>query len=273
MLLSLAAAFGAAVAFGAAAVLQAIGTAQTPTADGVDPRLLLLVLKQPAFLASLALDAAGFALHVTALHSLPLFLVQAVVASSVAVTAIVAVRLMHVPLTREKWTAIGVICVGLALLGPSAQTVEGTAPGESLRVALLVTVLVTAAAGVAAGHLAGGFGAVLLGLLGGVEFGVVAVAARLLPTHFAGLLTDLAAYVLVLAAGLALLLYATAMQRGTVTTTTAALVVTQTAVPAVLGIALLGDHVRPGYGPVAVVGFALALTGAATLSRLDRVSV
>ena len=73
------------------------------------------------------------------------------------------------------------------------------------------------------------------------------------------------------AGGIAFLLYSTAMQRGSVTTATAANVVTQTAVPAVVGILLLGDRVREGWGPVAVLGFLLALAGALGLARFERV--
>jgi hypothetical protein len=89
----------------------------------------------------------------------------------------------------------------------------------------------------------------------------VAVCARLLPAYGLALLTAPVAYVLVLAGGTAYFVYSAAMQRGSVTTATAAMVITQTVVPAVTGL-FLGDSVRPGLVPVAVVGFALALAGA-----------
>jgi hypothetical protein len=54
-----------------------------------------------------------------------------------------------------------------------------------------------------------------------------------------------------------------------VTTTTAALVITQTGLPALVGTLLLGDHVRAGLAPVAVAGFVLALLGALGLARFE----
>lgn len=273
MVLGLFAALAAALAFGVAAVLQALSTSRTRTSDGVDPLLLVRMLHQPAFVVCLVLNGVGFLLHVTALRALPLFLVQAVISSSVAVTALVAVRALGLSLVRQQWVSIGVVCLGLALLAPSAEEAAPPSTGGGLRVALLVTVLLAAGASVAAARVPGVGGAVLLGLLGGVQFGVVAVSARLLPAGVVAVVSDPAAYVLVLAGATGFLLYATAMQHGTVTTTTAALVITQTAVPAVLGIALLGDRVRPGFGALAVAGFALALGGAVTLSRYDRVGV
>ena len=271
-LLALVGALAAALAFGIAAVLQGIATARTADTGGLDPGLLLRLARQPLFLAALALNLAGFGLHVAALQRLPLFLVQAVIASSVAVTAVLSVRVFGIPLTGRQWAAVGLACLGLALLTPSAESGQAVAATSTERITLLAVVLATAAIGALAGRLTGAVGATVLGLLGGVGFGVVALAGRLLPSLApADLLTEPLAYVLVLAGAVAFLLYSTAMQRGSVTTATAANVVTQTAVPAVVGVILLGDRIRDGWGLVAVLGFLLALGGALGLARFERV--
>ena len=66
---------------------------------------------------------------------------------------------------------------------------------------------------------------------------------------------------------LAMLTYSIALQRGTVTQATAPLVVGETVAPALVGLLLLGDHSRPGWGWVAVVGFTLAVGGAVSLAQ------
>lgn len=271
-LLALVAALAATLAFGVAAVLQGIATSREPDTGGLDPVLLLRLARQPVFLASLALNLAGFGLHLTALQSLPLFLVQAVIASSVAVTAVLSVRVFRTPLTARQWAAVGVACLGLALLTPSAESGEAVAATTADRVTLLAVVVATALVAVGAGRLTGAVGAAAMGLLGGICFGVVALAGRLMPSLApADLVTEPLAYILALAGGVAFLLYSTAMQRGSVTTATAANVVTQTAVPAVVGIALLGDRIRDGLVPLAVLGFLLALGGALGLARFERI--
>lgn len=270
--LALAAALGAALAFGLAAVLQGLATRHAPDSGHLDPRLLLRLARQPVFLAAVGLNLTGFGLHVAALQSLPLFLVQAVIAASVAVTAVLSVRVFRIPLTGLQWAAVATACVGLALLTPSAETGGSAGPRAGERLVLLAVLLATLAAGALAGRLQGAVGAAALGLLGGVGFGVVALAARLLPSLSPlEVVREPLAYLLVLAGVVAFLLYSTAMQRGSVTTATAANVVTQTAVPAVVGVALLGDRIREGWGPVAVLGFALALGGALGLARFERV--
>jgi drug/metabolite transporter (DMT)-like permease len=271
--LALAAALGAALAFGVAAILQALAADRTADRGGLDPQLLVRLLRQPVFVAALVLNLAGFGLHVTALQELPLFLVQAVIAASVAVTAALSVRVFRAPLTGRQWVSVGLACLGLALLAPSAESGAAETAHAGERIALAAVVVGTAAAGALAGRLQGPPAAVVLGLLGGVGFGVVAVAGRLLPSLAPlDLLTEPLFYVLLAAGTIAFLLYSTAMQRASVTTATAANVVTQTAVPALVGILLLGDRVRDGFGVVAVLGFLLALAGALGLARFERVT-
>src|SRR3954467_3221536 len=87
----LVAALASAVAFGVASVLQAVGSRRIATA-APGARLRLRLLRSLPDPAGLARDAAGFAAMVVALRSLPLFVVESAIASSVGVTALVAVR-------------------------------------------------------------------------------------------------------------------------------------------------------------------------------------
>ncbi|MCW2681022.1 MAG: hypothetical protein JWM62_2423 [Frankiales bacterium] len=261
-------AVGAMTLFGIAAVLQGIATARVQGVAVLDPRLLLELAKQPLFLLALVLNGLGFLLHVAALQDLPLFLVQAVIAGSVAVTAVLSVRVLRTRLEGRQWAAVGLVVTGLVALGVSAQSGEAESGPDSLPLVLLAAVLGIGALAATVRRLA--YGAVLLGLLAGAGFGVVAISARLLPDLGPELFTSPVAGVLVLAGTTAFLVYSAAMQRGSVTTATAAMVVTQTVVPAAAGL-LLGDRVRPGSVPVALLGFGLALAGALGLGRFEQV--
>ena len=63
------------------------------------------------------------------------------------------------------------------------------------------------------------------------------------------------------------MLYATALEGGSVTVATAAVVLAETAPPALIGVMFLGDHTRPGLTVVAVLGFVLAVACAVALAR------
>ena len=268
MILAVLCALGAMALFGVAAVLQALATSRAADVGVLDPRLMLRLARQKVFLAALALNGLGFVLHIIALQSLPLFLVQAVIAGSVAVTALLSVRVFGVRLGRGQWAAVGLVVLGLVLLAPTATEGAASPVGSRAPLLLLAAVVLVTATAVAVRRVPGAAGTVLLGLLAGTGFGVVAVCARLLPEMGLALLSSPLPYVLVLAGGTAYFVYSAAMQRGSVTTATAAMVITQTVVPAVVGL-FLGDSVRAGLVPVAVVGFVLALAGALGLGRFE----
>ncbi|HEY3711795.1 MAG TPA: DMT family transporter [Amycolatopsis sp.] len=257
-----------AVAYGVASVMQAVAAKATPDAGaGVDPRLLLRVLRQWKFVLGLGFDVLGFVAQIAALHVLPLFVVQAAQAASLAVTA-VAARVFGVRLGAREWTAVGVVCAGLALLGGSAESEGSTQVGLGFRLVLAGAVVVLGLAGVAAGRASRRVRTPALGLVAGLCFGVVAISGRVMPSLAPlDLLTDPALYLVAVAGGLAMLFYATALQRGSVTTSTAMMVLGETVLPSLIGIVLLGDRTRPGFVLVAIAGFVLAVTAALALAR------
>jgi len=268
VLLALLGAAGAAVAYGVAAVLQAVGARRVGGHHG-GPRTLVRVVIQLPYLGGSALGLVGFVLSLAALRSLPLFVVEPIVASSVAVTAVVAIPLLGARISRRERGAVAGTVLGLALLGASGQPGPAAVVGSGLRWALGAAAVLGLVAAVGALHARFTAGAAVLGALAGWEFGIVAVAARVLrdPSSLHGLLTDPATLALAVASGGGLTLLTTALQRGAVTATTAALVLVETAAPAAVGTALLGDTTRSGFTVLAVLGFALACAGTLVLAR------
>lgn len=268
MIWSLLGAIAAAVCFGVASVMQAVAARSTAAADGVDPRLLMRLVRQVPFTIGIGLDLLGFVAELAALRSLPLFVVQATIAGNLAVTAVIASRVLRMRLTGRDWVAVAAVCAGLALLGMASGRENPAAVSMRFRFVLLGCVAAIAVAGMAAGRLRGEARSVVLGGVAGLGFGFVAVGARVLTSLSPlDLLRDPATYVVAAGGLVAMLFFATALQRGSVTTTTAAVVVAETAMPAIVGIAVLGDDTRHGFLSVAVVGFLLAVTGALALAR------
>ncbi|MFD0337427.1 hypothetical protein ACFVH0_01865 [Streptomyces sp. NPDC127117] len=264
-------ALGAAVCFGTASVLQAVAAraAAEPGSDsGVDPALLLRALRQWRYVAGLALDGFGFALQIIALRSLPIYAVGAALAASLAVTAVVAARLLGVRLSGVEWSAVGVVCAGLGMLG-LASGGEGHGSGSAaLAWSMLGIALGILLIGAAAGRLPERSRALVLGLGAGCGFGVVEVTVRLIDdVSPAALLADPAAYALLLGGGSAFLLLTSALQRGSVTTATAGMVLGETIGPALVGVVWLGDRTRDGLEWLAVTGFVVAVAGALALAR------
>jgi len=274
----MAAALVAALCYGVAAVMQAMAVraASRRTADSahksrlgtVDPGLVVRMLHQWPFIASLGLDLIGFVAQLVALRQLPLFAAQAIIASNLAVTAVFAAWLMHLELAWREWLAVGGVILGVAMLGSSAGAHAVTGVSSQFKLALILAVAGIAAAGIAASRLPRSARTPVLGAIAGLGYGVLAVAARVLPGFSPHeLIRDPAAYALAAAGIVSFMLYATALEAGSVTVATAAVVLAETVPPAVVGVMFLGDHTRPGLGGVAVLGFSLAIVCAVALAR------
>ena len=259
-------AVASAFCFGAASVLQAMAAraSEPGTGGGVDVALMWRALHQWRYLAGLGMDTLGFALQIVALRTLPIYVVGAALAASLAVTAVIASRLLRVRLSRVEWAAVAVVCAGLAMLAFASGKEGHRETSEALRWALLGVSFGVLLLGVAAGRLPEKPRALVLGLGAGFGFGVVEVAVRLIEgVDFA----DPVWYALLVGGGAAFLLLTSALQRGSVTTATAGAVLGETIGPAIVGVVWLGDRTREGLGWLAILGFAVAVAGSLTLAR------
>jgi drug/metabolite transporter (DMT)-like permease len=273
VLIGLLLALGTSVCYGAATVLQAAATRSVDAGSGdsgVDAALLLRALRQWRYIAGLGLDSLGFVLQVAALRLVPIYVVAAAIAASLAVTAILAAWVLSTRLSSVEWAAVGVVCAGLALLGLAAGP-EGTQRGPAgLGWALLVVVAALFIAGAAAGRLGERSRALVLGLGAGGGFGVVEVAVRLIdpidPTK-AAFYTNPAVYAVLAGGAAGFLLLTSALSRGSVTTAVAGMVLGETIGPALVGVVWLGDQTRPGLTWMVVAGFVVAVAGTLALSR------
>ena len=277
MLVSLIAALVAAFCYGLAAVLQAIAvraTSRRPVlvaagaTGGVDPGLVLRMLRQWPFLVSICIDMVGFIGQLVALRRLPLFEVQVIIAANLAVTAVFASWLMHVVLGWREWLAVSAVVVGVGLLGSSAGAQGASTVGVDFHLALIAALAAIAVAGIAAARLPSSIRTPALGGIAGLGFGVLAVCARILP-GFAPhqLIRSPAAYTLAAAGIISFMLYASALESGSVTVATASVILVETVPPAIVGVVLLGDTTRPGRTGLAIAGFVLALVSAIALAK------
>lgn len=269
-------AFLAAVAYGIGTILQTVGARRSDQAETVSVRLIWRLVRSLPFLLGLLLDLIGFLLSLAALRSLPLFVVQAVISASLAVTALLAALLLRARLRGLDWAAIAVTSAGLAALAIAAGPDHPARVSLFGRMGLLVSaaalgVLATAAGRAGEDRAPGGWA---LAVIAGLSYGGAGICARVLrhPGTLAGLARDPATWAMIAMGILGVLLYATAVQRASVTVVTATVVMVETLVPSAIGVTLLGDRPRSGFAAVAAVGFALTLAGALGLARYGELS-
>jgi drug/metabolite transporter (DMT)-like permease len=244
-----------------------------PLATGMSVDLIPRMLRERAILQALALNLIGFGFHLVALRTIPLFLAQTGIAASLAVTALLTVRVFGNRLSRADWIAVAAVCVGLVLLAAAAGDAGERDFSDRADLLLAGSVVALLAAGFVTTRFSGALGAALVGVVAGLGFALVSIAARLIPDIDAtDVVTAPATYALAVSGATAFFLYSVALQRGSVMTATAPMIVMQTVTPAAVGVLALGDTIRPGWSLAAALGLVISGAGATALARFEGVA-
>jgi hypothetical protein len=234
---------------------------------------LIGLLRQPIYLAALALSAAGFIAQLGPFRTFPLYVVQTAQAANLAVVAIVGIPLLGLRLQLRDWLSIAGVIVGLALLIISLSTYHRPVPQDGPRFLIVVWEICLAIGGYAVSLLSDSRSSLALGFIAGLSFGTVGVAVRFLTTvTFYGLIKSPALYALLFGGIMGFMFYAAGLERGQVTSTTAALLLAQIGGSALFGALVLGDRTKPGYAFLAIIGVSTAVTAALFLARFARIS-
>lgn len=269
MVLGLSAALIAAVVFGVASIIQATAVRRMPRED-FNTRMAWDMLRSPLFLLSIVVTLAGFVLHLVAVRNLPLFLAQSGVGAGLAVTALLAMLIFHDRLTLKDWSAVAAVCLGLGLMAAGAGEVGDIEVSDAFIAGQIAVIVAMIVVGVWAVRLRGAAAPVLLGALAGVAFAGTGIGVRVLPSlEPIDLLTSLQTYLVPICGALGYSFYSLALQRGSVTGATSPLIVIQTVTPALIGLLVLHDEVRDGWGAIAFVGFLIGGAGALALARFE----
>ncbi|MDG3010461.1 hypothetical protein G4X40_09915 [Rhodococcus sp. D2-41] len=283
MLIGLAAALLACFGYGISSVLQAYGArksaadAQESGAEGhvtatggPTMRSTMAAVLTGAFIVGMVLDIIGFAGSAVAARLIPLFLSQTLISANLVVTAVLGIFVLGIRLRTRDWTAIATVIVALLLLGLASGHEGGGTSDPAVHWGVLIGSVVILAAGAALIRWLGARAAVAAGLVAGVLFGLLAIAVRILeglnPFDIGTMLADPAAWTIIVAGIGGFYLHTVALQLGSVNGATAALVVGETVIPGIVGVALLGDTAVPGLEWLAGVGFVAAVVGAVAVA-------
>lgn len=252
----------AAVASGSGSILESAGVRRAG-AFGGSPQDLVALRRQPLYFLGVGVDLLGFVFAAAALHRLPLFLVQSVLAFSVGVTATIS-AILGVRLAGAGWAALGVGATGLVLLGLSADPGPARPLPPGWKLLLVGVAVVIAAIAFTAQRRDGRWAPIVLGFCAGLGFSVVGISARTLDAsgpvwHLA---VEPALWAMIANGLVAAVAFAMALQRGRATAVTAIMFTTNTAVSSLIGVVVLDDRVREGFTVAAAVGFVLAVAGA-----------
>lgn len=260
MLVGLLCAILTALLFGVAAVLQATGARDVPSISSHPWRdVVRAALTSKMLMAVLAMHIFGGFLHLLSAVLLPLYLAQAVMASSVVVTAFYAAHVLGEHLDTRHRIAVFVTVAGLALLTISSGPAGGQRVHERFLWMLIIFLVMGTLAATFAVQSEGRAAAVTLAAIGGAAYAITPLAARGLGHPTWSIENVLAMFLIIVGSLVGFVFYSFSLQRVSTIAATAPLVLAETLVPAAIGLMFLHDKVRHGWWPGAVIGLAVAL--------------
>lgn len=266
-LLASSAAVGCATCNGVAAILQKLSADKERKAKSLEVGLMWRLAHDWPYLLGTALDIVAGMLILVAVHSLPLFLVSSIIASSIAITFIIERVLTGRKAQGRLYGAVGLVLIGLITIASAASPETAKPIGSSVRWSIVLAPLFIALIGMFCSRLEGKRGTISIAILSGVAFGGSSISGRALSfsSPVWHTLTNPLLYSFVIYGTLGLLLFSIGLQRSTATKQNTLMTASQTLVPAIVGIAFFGDSVRHGLWWLAFIGVTTTLIGVITI--------
>ena len=266
--LSLFAAIACALCNGTTAVLQKISADKHKNVNTLDARLMWRLFQDKPYITGVLLDLLGWVFTLIAVQYLPLFLVGAIIASGIIVTALIEQLFLHQRISFKSYAAIIIILIGLVLLSLASSSEKSKPISDLTKYIILSIPIPIAVISYVLARRKNYQVTILLGILSGIAFSGTSIVGRIFRFSHPIWHTIYSPLILsILASGvLGLLLFSIALQRAKATIINATMSTSQTIVPAIIGIAFFGDLARNGMWYLVIVGTIVALMGATILA-------
>ena len=177
---AVAAAIGCAICNAVAAILQKVGSDKVTKIDSYNLNVVLKLGKQLPYVSGLTLDLFAGVFTLIAVNRLPLFLVQAIIASCIVLTAYMERVFLKRTLHLRTYLASFIVVIGLGVLALASHSESTATVSQTVKDAVIVLPVALAIIGGLVVRFKGKLGAALLAGLSGLGFGGVSIVGRLL---------------------------------------------------------------------------------------------
>ncbi len=274
VILALLTALGAAVLNGAAAILEKVGSSKVAAIKSPSPMILWKLKGSIPYNLGILFDLLGWGLALFAVHFLPLFIVQPILACGIIVTVLIELYLLKTRLNRQFIISIIVIILGLVLLALTATPEKAVHTGNSINLGITLFPAILLILGILFSSKTKAFNSFVLAALGGLAFGGVAIAGRMIHFNYplVKLLINPIAISLVAYGLIGIILFTIALQRSAASSANAIMIACSTLFPILVGLIFLGDHPKNNQWSLVVLGVLFTLSGTLLIAfRFDRI--
>jgi drug/metabolite transporter (DMT)-like permease len=251
------AALGAALVFGVSSVAEQRGTKRVKRREGLSPKILLDLVREPVWLTGIAATLVGFALQVVALSLGPLALVEPILVCDLIFAVLISASL------RKRWDPIMLGGVAACAAGVAGFLAISQPSAGKSTVGIIVVLplgagfLVAVAGCLAVAHRSKSLRPLALALACGICYGVSAFLIKIVTAEFGSglshLLTNWPIYALAVIGPAGFLLNQYAFQQGTLLAPVMSIIIAcDPLVSILLGHLWLGETLKSS--PAAVFG-------------------
>ncbi|WP_229071120.1 hypothetical protein [Actinoplanes sp. DH11] len=254
-----------AVSYAVGSILQAIGAKRSHNT--------VSTLGHPLYLIGIALDISAWVAAMFALQHLAVYVVESVLAGSLTITAVLAWLFLKSKLRQRDVIAIVCTAAALTALAMSAGQQHEMVPSTTMRIAFPAAAVGVVILGWATTRI--GIPG-LIAAVGGLSLGGAALTGRALTlppgsmdsfgTAVVAIATEPLVWALLIFPINGMILYANALQQGDVGRVTAVHWTGEVVAPSVIALTLLGDTVRPGWEPAALLAGIITIASAVILA-------
>ncbi len=256
------AATGCAIFNGSAAILQKIGADKEEKATSSSFGILWRLKSSGPYIIGVILDFLAFGLTLYAVHYLPLFLVQPIIACGVLVTALVEHFVFKKRIAKKFIIAVLVILVGLGLLAFSSNSEIAKSISESTKLLFVLGPVGLFFIGSISARIKSKYSTLVLSATAGLAFGGISVAGRSLQvSSINSLILNPLSYAIIGYGLVGILFFTIALQRASATIINASMIAFETLSPIIVGIIILGDRPRHNLWVTLLTGVLLAFSG------------
>jgi drug/metabolite transporter (DMT)-like permease len=265
----------AAVLFALGTVLQQRGTMRTGDDDS---RFLVHILRQPVWLAGMALQSAGWVAQAAALDRASLVVVQSITALSLVLALPLGVALTSQHVGRREVSGALLTLVGIVCFISAGQPQGGTTHPSATTwwTACLVTGALVAVLFLVGRRFSGAAKALTYGAAAGLGYGLQAAVTKTFVGEIGGgalsLLASWSTYVLIVSAVTGFALQQSSLKTGVLAPAMASANSVTLFSSVILGMAVYGETISKtgtGHSGAAVVGLLIAIVGIALLAGSD----
>ncbi|MEU4420140.1 hypothetical protein AB0F81_05910 [Actinoplanes sp. NPDC024001] len=254
-----------ALSYAVGSILQAVGASRSTST--------VSTLGHPLYMIGIALDISAWVAAMFALQQLAVYVVESVLAGSLAVTAVLAWLFLKSRLRRRDVVAIISTSTALTVLAMSAGQQHEVLPSQTMRLAFCAGAVALVVLGWATTRI-GNPG--LMAAVGGFSLGGAALCGRALhipaesmtttTSTILAIATEPLVWALLIYPVNGMIMYANALQTGDVGRVTAVHWTGEVVAPSVIALTLLGDTVRPGWEPAALIAGIVTIGAAVVLA-------